>query len=336
MDHTGPPEPCRCSSKSSLGCPLDGTSESPRQSHQRSEVRGPPSLESQSSVCFNLAFESNVQPLLAYYCIFPLPEIETLFQEQSSVKWLLDEAADYPFSLSSFSCATTLFLDDHEFLPEYVVHGCLRYPLLRVCLLESSRHTLQFLSKLVALVCPVVSGVGEIPCSLLLQTRSLNCLAYDDGDHCLEALITLGYYFQDGVGIFSKLGWCSGLYPGLAPHASHQGEFPEHCVISTARTQIHLDLMDFQATWIFAHFCTKALCTQKHLHYCVLCPLVSLSGILILTHSLGGSLQLYLHKFPVACENGIFLSEDASQAVNHPYPIAISLGFLISLMLPPL
>lgn len=50
----------------------------------------------------------------------------------------------------------------------------------------------------------------------------------------------------------------------------------------------------------------------------------------------GGSLQLYLHKFPVACENGIFLSEDASQAVNHPHPIAISLGFLLSLVLPPL
>lgn len=161
------------------------------------------------------------------------------------------------------------------------MHGCLRYPLLLMCLLESPCHTLQFLSKLVALVCPVVFGV----CSLLLHTRSLNCLAYDNGDHCLETLITLGYCLQDGFG--NKLEWCSGLHLGLAPHASRQSEFPEHCVISTAHTQIHLDLMDFQAAWIFAHFCTKALCTQKHLNYCVLCPLVSLSGILILTHSLG-------------------------------------------------
>lgn len=42
MYHTGQPEPCRCSSKSALGCPLDGISESLRQSHQRSKVRGPP------------------------------------------------------------------------------------------------------------------------------------------------------------------------------------------------------------------------------------------------------------------------------------------------------
>lgn len=76
------------------------------------------------------------------------------------------------------------------------MHGCLKYPLLLVCLLESPRHTLQFSSRLIVLVCPVVSGVGEIPYSLLLQTRFLNCLAYDDGDHCLEALITLVLAFS--------------------------------------------------------------------------------------------------------------------------------------------
>lgn len=70
-----------------------------------------------------------------------------------------------------------------------------------------NRLLLQLLPELVDLVCPVVHGIGEIHCSLLLQTKSLSCSADDDGGHCLEVsiIITLGCSFQDGIGVFAKL-----------------------------------------------------------------------------------------------------------------------------------